>query len=47
MDASKPNGQTRRKLDTGWARESFGFEAQTTFEQGLRRMIEWYVGLRG
>jgi GDP-L-fucose synthase len=42
-DTSKPNGQPRRKLDTSRARECFGFEAQTSFEVGLRRMIEWYV----
>jgi GDP-L-fucose synthase len=42
-DATKPNGQPRRKLDTTRAREYFGFEARTTFEDGLRRTIAWYV----
>jgi GDP-L-fucose synthase len=41
-DTSKPNGQPRRKLDTSAARNEFGFVAQTTFEEGLRRTIEWY-----
>lgn len=42
-DTSQPNGQPRRKLDTSRAKEYFGFEAKTTFEEGLKRTIEWYV----
>jgi GDP-L-fucose synthase len=42
-DASKPNGQPRRKLDTGRAERLFGFHATTPFEDGLRRTIEWYT----
>jgi len=42
-DATKPNGQPRRKLDTRRARQCFGFEARTTFEDGLRRTIAWYI----
>lgn len=41
-DPSKPDGQPRRALDTRRAREQFGFEARTTFEEGLRRTIAWY-----
>lgn len=41
-DTSKPNGQPRRCLDTSRAEAYFGFRAQTDFEQGLRRTIEWY-----
>lgn len=41
-DTSKPDGQPRRCLDTSRAREWFGFEAQTDFEEGLRSTIEWY-----
>ncbi|NTU78066.1 MAG: GDP-L-fucose synthase [Chloroflexales bacterium] len=41
-DATKPNGQPRRKLDTSRARELFGFEAQMPLEEGLRRTIAWY-----
>ena len=47
-DTSKPNGQPRRGLDTSRAKEYFGFEAETNFEEGLRCTIEWYreqVGL--
>ena len=41
-DATKPDGQPRRALDTSRARELFGFEAGMGFEEGLRRTIEWY-----
>jgi GDP-L-fucose synthase len=40
-DRSKPDGQPRRCLDTSRAREYFGFTAQTDFDEGLRRTIEW------
>jgi GDP-L-fucose synthase len=38
----KPDGQPRRQLDTTRAFEKFGFRAQTSFEEGLRRTIDWY-----
>jgi GDP-L-fucose synthase len=41
-DASKPDGQPRRSLDTSRAKERFGFQAHTGFEDGLRRTIDWY-----
>lgn len=41
-DASKPNGQPRRALDTQRAADYFGFRAQTSFEEGLARTIDWY-----
>jgi len=41
-DTSKPNGQPRRALDTSRAENYFGFRAQTNFEEGLRRTIDWY-----
>ena len=41
-DAGKPDGQPRRALDTSRAHELFGFEAKTSFEDGLRRTIDWY-----
>ena len=41
-DASKPDGQPRRCLDTTRAWESFGFKAQTSFEEGLKKTIAWY-----
>ncbi len=42
-DASKPDGQPRRMLDTSKAKESFGFEAKTDFRTGLSKTIEWYL----
>jgi GDP-L-fucose synthase len=45
-DATKPDGQPRRALDTSRAREAFGFIAQTSFEDGLRSTIEWYEASR-
>ena len=41
-DTSKPNGQPRRSLDVSRAEQYFGFRAQTNFEEGLRRTIDWY-----
>jgi GDP-L-fucose synthase len=41
-DNTKPDGQPRRCLDTGRAERLFGFRAKTSFEDGLRRTIEWY-----
>jgi nucleoside-diphosphate-sugar epimerase len=45
-DPSKPDGQPRRALDTTRARESFGFTAGTSFEDGLRATIDWYEARR-
>jgi GDP-L-fucose synthase len=41
-DASKPDGQPRRSLDTTRAREAFDFTAQTSFRHGLARTVAWY-----
>lgn len=41
-DATKPNGQPRRCLDTSKAAQYFGFKAATPFEEGLQRTVEWY-----
>lgn len=41
-DLTRPDGQPRRFLDTARAKEEFGFVARTSFEEGLRRTIEWY-----
>lgn len=46
-DTTKPNGQPRRKLDVSRARERFGFEADTRFEDGLRATIAWYQSQQG
>lgn len=42
-DTTKPNGQPRRALDTSRAESYFGFKAKMSFEEGLRRTIDWYV----
>ena len=41
-DTTKPNGQPRRMLDTNRALNEFGFKAQTSFEEGLKKTIDWY-----
>jgi len=41
-DTSKPNGQPRRGLDVSRAEKLFCFHADTPFEDGLHRTIEWY-----
>jgi len=41
-DATKPDGQPRRMLDTTRARNEFGFQAKTGFREGLQKTIEWY-----
>ena len=45
-NTAKPNGQPRRCLDVSRARERFGFEARTSFEDGLKRTIAWYLAHR-
>ncbi len=42
FDPSKPGGQPRRALDTSRAEKEFGFRAQTNFDEGLRKTIEWF-----
>lgn len=42
-DATKPDGQPRRGLDTSRAKAEFGFEAQTTFRDGLQKTIQTYL----
>ena len=45
-DTSKPDGQPRRQLDVSRAQELFDFKAETGFEEGLRRTIDWYLANR-
>jgi len=42
-DASKPDGQPRRSLDTSRAKSQFGFEAEIALEEGLRETIDWWT----
>jgi GDP-L-fucose synthase len=41
-DTTKPNGQPRRQLDVSRAKESFGFEAEVSFAEGMARTVAWY-----
>lgn len=42
-DSTKPDGQPRRALDTSRAEQEFGFRARTSFRDGLRQTVEWYL----
>ncbi len=42
-DTTKPDGQPRRMPDTMRAENEFGFKAKTSFDEGLRKTIEWYM----
>jgi len=41
-DTAKPDGQPRRCLAVSRAEQEFGFQAKTSFEEGLKATIEWY-----
>lgn len=41
-DSTKPDGQPRRCLDTTRAQKLLNWKAQVSFEDGLKRTIEWY-----
>jgi len=41
-DTTKPNGQPRRQLEVSRAREQFGFEAETSFADGLAQTVAWF-----
>ena len=45
-DPTKPDGQPRRRVDATRAANFFGWRAETTFEDGLRRTIDWYLANR-
>jgi GDP-L-fucose synthase len=42
FDASKPDGQPRRALDTSRAERVMGFKASVGLDEGLRRTIAWF-----
>ena len=46
-DATKPDGQPRRCLDTSRAKELLGWTAGTGFEAGLRQTVAWYEQQQG
>jgi GDP-L-fucose synthase len=45
-DASRPDGQPRRRLDTGRALAAFGWEATIPLEQGMPETVAYYRDLR-
>jgi GDP-L-fucose synthase len=45
-DETKPNGQPRRSVDGGRARDLFGFEARTHLRDGIERTVAWYRSAR-
>jgi GDP-L-fucose synthase len=45
-DSSKPDGQPRRCLDVSKAKKHFGFEAKTSFDEGLEATIKWFKANR-
>ncbi|MCC7114945.1 MAG: GDP-L-fucose synthase [Burkholderiales bacterium] len=41
-DATRPDGQPRRRLDTSRAERAFGFRATIPLEDGLARTLRWF-----
>jgi GDP-L-fucose synthase len=46
-DFTQPDGQPRRCLDVTRAQKEFGFKAKVSFEEGLKKTIQWYTRQRG
>jgi GDP-L-fucose synthase len=44
-DASKPDGQPRRKLDVSRAEKEFGFRSRVGFDDGLKRTLGWFLSV--
>ncbi len=47
FNSSKPSTFPKRLVDLTKAREILGFKPEYTFEDGLKKMIEWYKSQRG
>jgi GDP-L-fucose synthase len=45
-DTTKPNGQPRRCLDVGRAKQLFGFQARHGLREGLKKTIQWFQANR-
>lgn len=45
-DATKPDGQPRRRVDAGRAEQALGWTAQTDFREGLAATVDWYLANR-
>jgi GDP-L-fucose synthase len=43
FNTDKLDGQPRRKLDVSRANKEFGFKSETSFEEGLKKTVKWYV----
>ena len=43
FDASKPDGQPRRQVDTSKATDKIGFKTSISLEEGIQKTIEWYT----
>lgn len=41
-DKTKPAGQQRRGCDNSFARAAIGFSARVSFEEGIKKTIDWY-----
>jgi GDP-L-fucose synthase len=41
-DPTKPDGQLRRKLDTGKAERYFNYKSKTSLDEGLEKTVNWY-----
>lgn len=42
-DATKPDGQPRRRIDPARANELLGWKATMNFTEGLQRTVQWYL----
>ena len=45
-DASKPDGQPRRRIDPSRAQALLGWKAEMDFAEGLLRSVDWYLSHR-
>ena len=45
-DATKPDGQPRRRIDPTRAGEMLGWRATMSFAEGLQRTVDWYLANR-
>jgi GDP-L-fucose synthase len=45
-NTDKPNGTPRRKMDNSKLK-ALGWKSQVTFDEGLKRTIEWYKMEKG
>lgn len=46
FDPTKPEGCTGRVFDISKAKSEFGFETKVGLDEGLRKTIDWYNGLK-